>query len=252
LCELALSETIHPVKKIIDPKILSAAKKVSGKRAKAVIDFIIENEIVTTTDLEKMGYIHPPRAVRDVRENGIPIETLRVKDSNGKSIAAYRFGDASLIQDFKLGGRKIFPKNLKTELYSKQSGKCAICGESYDSTFFQIDHRVPYEFMGDGKDDLAIDDFMLLCASCNRKKARATETVCANTCYKSNNIEIIKSCFWASPESYTHIGMEKIRIEELVWKGDLEVGQHDKLVQMAHDTNKSIQTLIKEAVSNLF
>ncbi len=166
----------------IDPKIKKIIAMVKGKRALAVINHIEKYGVVTTEDLEKMGYIHPPRAVRDVRENGVPIKTVRIKRKDGKSIAAYTFGDPAEIQNFKLGGRQIFSKEFKKKLFDKQEGRCAICSEKYDPIFLQIDHRVPYEFMGDGKSEFNLDDFMLLCATCNRKKDRATE-ICAKTCF---------------------------------------------------------------------
>lgn len=54
------------------------------------------------------GYEHAPRAARDVRELGIPLETYKIKDSTGKSIAAYRFGD------WEEAKRKIsYPKHLE-------------------------------------------------------------------------------------------------------------------------------------------
>ncbi len=71
----------------IDPKIKKIITMVKGKRVLAVINHIEKHGLVTTEDLEKMGYIHPPRAVRDVRENGVPIKTIRVKRKDGKSIA---------------------------------------------------------------------------------------------------------------------------------------------------------------------
>lgn len=46
----------------IDPKIKKIIAMVKGKRALAVIRHIEKYGLVTTEDLEKMGYIHPPRA----------------------------------------------------------------------------------------------------------------------------------------------------------------------------------------------
>lgn len=232
----------------IDPKIRIAAKKIKSKRARAVIDFILKHGIVTTEDLEKMGYVHPPRAVRDVRENGIPIETTRVKGVNGKSIAAYKFGDPAKIQEFKLGGRSVFSKEFKAALLKKQDGRCAICNERYDEKFLQIDHRIPYEFSGDnGK--LEPDDFMLLCAECNRKKDRATETGCKNTCFKSGDPKIMKSCFWASPENYTHICMEPIRRADIVWKGE-ETKDFDLIEKKAGAAKELLPEYIKRRLKD--
>ena len=232
----------------IDPKIRKIVKKVSSKRARAVIDFILKHGVVTTEDLEKMGYVHPPRAVRDVRENGIPIETIRIKGINGKSIAAYKFGDLTKIQDFKLGGRSVFSKEFKADLMKRQDGRCAICNERYDEKFMQIDHRIPYEFSGDNA-KLELDDFMLLCAECNRKKDRATETGCKNTCFKSGDPKIMKSCFWASPENYTHICMEPIRRADIVWKGD-EAKDFDILEKKARTTKEPLPEYIKRRLKD--
>ncbi len=231
----------------IDPKIKKIIAMVKGKRALAVISYIEKYGMVTTEDLEKMGYIHPPRAVRDVRENGIPIRMTRVKRKDGKSIAAYTFGDPAEIQDFKLGGRKVFSKEFKKNLFNRQEGRCAICSEKYDPIFLQIDHRIPYDFMGDSKSEFNLNDFMLLCATCNRKKDKATE-ICAKTCFKTKNLKIIRSCFWASPENYTHICMEPIRRAEIVWKGS-EVKSFDRLAKKAKVKGKNIGSYIKNLLS---
>jgi len=232
----------------IDKKLLAATKKVTGKRARAVIDFIIKHGIITTEDLEKMGYLHPPRAVRDVRENGIPIETTRVKGSNGKSIAAYKFGDPTKIEAFKLGGRSTFSKEFKSALLKIQGGKCAICNEIYDKKYLQIDHRVPYQFSGDTI-ELNTKEFMLLCAECNRKKDRATEIGCSKTCFKTNDIKVIKSCFWASPENYSHICMEPIRRMELAWTGK-DVKDYDELAKLAKSKKVAPQDIIKQQLKD--
>lgn len=69
-------------------EFLQKLQSVTNKRAKVVIDHILERGYITTEELEKKyGYSHPPRAARDVREQGIPLETFRVKSSDGRSIA---------------------------------------------------------------------------------------------------------------------------------------------------------------------
>ena len=66
---------------------------VTNKRARFVIDTILKNGYCSTEDLKNGGYEHAPRAARDVRELGIPLQTFKIKDSAGKNIAAYKFGD---------------------------------------------------------------------------------------------------------------------------------------------------------------
>ena len=61
-------------------KFIEKCKAVSAKRPKTVIDHILKYGFITTEDLkEKYGYNHPPRAARDVREQGIPLNTFRVQ-----------------------------------------------------------------------------------------------------------------------------------------------------------------------------
>ena len=77
----------------LSQEFIDVLKAVTKKRARFVIDTILEKGYCSTEDLKNAGYEHAPRAARDVRELGIPLETYKIKDSTGKSIAAYRFGD---------------------------------------------------------------------------------------------------------------------------------------------------------------
>jgi hypothetical protein len=75
---------------------IQLCQSVTAKRPKAVISHILQHGFVTTEELKNIyGYNHPPRAARDVREHGIPLNTFRVTGSDGKKIAAYKFGDVS-------------------------------------------------------------------------------------------------------------------------------------------------------------
>jgi hypothetical protein len=103
-------------------EFLKLAESITNKRAKIVIDHILKHGFITTEDLEKTyGYNHPPRAARDVREAGIPLETFKAKSANGKSIAAYRFGDLSKIRNNRVDGRQIFSKEFKKSLNTRYS-----------------------------------------------------------------------------------------------------------------------------------
>ena len=70
-------------------KVLDA---VTNRRARVVIDTILEKGYCTTEDLKNQGYEHATRTARDVRELGILLETFKSKDCSEKSIAAYKFG----------------------------------------------------------------------------------------------------------------------------------------------------------------
>ena len=61
-------------------EFLEQIMSITNKRAKIVIEHIMKYGFITTEDLETTyGYNHPPRAARDVREAGIPLETFTVK-----------------------------------------------------------------------------------------------------------------------------------------------------------------------------
>ncbi len=147
----------------IDKKLLEAAKKITKKRPKIVIDHIIKYGFISTEELkETYGYNHPPRAARDVREEGIPLETFKVTSSDGRKIGAYRFGNPKDVEHHKLGGRKTFSKAFKKELITEYGERCAITAEAYQERYLQIDHRVPYEVAGDDVDTANnISKFML-------------------------------------------------------------------------------------------
>jgi hypothetical protein len=197
------------------PALLELCLSVTAKRPKTVIDHILEHGFITTEELkEKYGYNHPPRAVRDVRENGIPVETFRVTGSDGRSIAAYRFGELENQAIRKRAGRTGLSKKLKDGLIEKHGCKCFIYLETLGEQDLQIDHRVPFEVDGDGDGgEWNIDDFMLLSASANRAKSWSCEH-CENWRITKDK-SICISCYWAYPENYSHIAMKPMRRVDL-------------------------------------
>lgn len=158
-------------------EFIKLCKKVHAKRPRTVIDHILKHGFITTQELkDKYGYNHPPRAARDVKENGIPIVMFRVEEKDGRKIAAYRFGDPQKARFGKQMGRTVFTKELKRELIKKFGAKCAIYLEPFSERDLQIDHRIPFEVIGDSlKAGLHIEDYMLLCGSANRAKSWSCE-----------------------------------------------------------------------------
>lgn len=77
---------------------LNKLNAIKDKRPSTVIKHIIEHGYITTEELtNNYGYEHAPRAARDVRERGINLKTYRVKSSDGRTIAAYKFGNPIFI-----------------------------------------------------------------------------------------------------------------------------------------------------------
>lgn len=223
---------------------IQLCQSVTAKRPKAVIDHILQYGFITTEDLkERYGYNHPPRAARDVREHGIPLETFRVTGSDGRKIAAYRFGAVSKARFSRLSGRTGLSKQIKDELIGKYGCKCFIYLEEVDKRELQIDHRVPFEV--DGEPELEPESFMLLCGSANRAKSWSCEH-----CENWNSIKdksICLSCYWAYPENYTHIAMRQVRRIDLMWEGE-DVEIYERLKQLAVSLEKEIPEFIKEII----
>ncbi len=104
---------------------LARLHAVTGKRPKTVIDHILKFGQITTEDLKDLyGYAHPPRAIKDVTDLGIPIERHSVKAQDGRTIAAYRFGDPTAVRSAVHGGRTNFPKRFKQQLIDRDGTKC--------------------------------------------------------------------------------------------------------------------------------
>lgn len=226
------------------PEFLALLKSVTAKRPKTVIDHILAHGSITTEELKnKYGYNHPPRAIRDVREHGIPIVTDRVKGSDGRKIAIYKFGEFKKESIKKFTGRTAFSKELKQVLIDRYGSKCFIYNEIMDERDLQIDHRVPYEVGGDSEGELNPDDFMLLSASANRAKSWSCEN-CSNW-NNEKDVRICLSCYWAFPENYTHIAQKQIRRVDLIWQGK-EIFVYEALKEKSTKLDKEIQEIIKD------
>ena len=221
---------------------LDLLESVTAKRPRTVIQHILKHGFITSEELkDKYGYNHPPRAVRDVREHGIPLVTYRVKGSDGKTIAAYRFGNPSDAKNnlSKAAGRTALSKALKQSLIEKYGSKCFACLETMDESVLQVDHRIPYEIGGE-HDENDIDYYMLLSPSANRAKSW--------TCEHCKNWEIKDSsfclrCFWAHPENYDHVAGKYERIISLVFTGD-EIEDYNKLINLSGE--EKAQEAIKQ------
>ncbi|MBI5143294.1 MAG: HNH endonuclease [Nitrospirae bacterium] len=226
-------------------EFIDLCRSVTAKRPKTVIDHILAHGFITTEELKgNYGYNHPPRAVRDVREHGIPLETFRVTGSDGRSIAAYRFGDVKHVRFRQLSGRTGLSRKIRDALVGKHGCRCFIFLEDMDAVNLQIDHRVPFEVGGDGEENkLDPDDFMLLCASANRAKSWSCEH-CENWNVAKDRT-ICMTCYWAYPENYSHIAMRQIRRLDIVWQGN-EVDVYDKLKATAREMEKEMPFVVKE------
>ena len=225
-------------------EFLDFLNSITAKRARTVIQHIIKHGFITSEELkDAYGYDHPPRAVRDVREHGVPIVTYRITGNNGRSIAAYKFGNPNEVSNklSKASGRTVLAKALKQALIDKYGSKCFVYFEDMDGTILQIDHRVPYEIDGE-QDNQDIDVFMLLSPSANRAKSWTCEH-CENWAKKDKAFCI--RCFWAHPENYDHIAGRYEKMISIVFTGD-EIEDYNKLISLTG--KESAQNLIKRII----
>ncbi|MDR1218166.1 MAG: hypothetical protein LBK73_00985 [Treponema sp.] len=227
-------------------EFLDLLHSVTAKRPKTVIDHILKYGFITTEDLkEKYGYNHPPRAVRDVKEYGIPVEMYRVEGSDGRKIAAYKFGTFSPEMLYRISGRTALSKKIKGELIALYGAKCFIYNEIMDENDLQIDHRVPFEVGGDFVAEQEPEYYMLLSPSANRLKSWACEK-CENWNNKKDK-NICLTCYWAYPDNYEHIAMFQIRRIDIIFKGN-EISVYDALKEQATNENKEIQEIVKKLI----
>lgn len=225
-------------------EFLDLLQSVTAKRPQTVIQHILEHGFVTSEELKNIyGYNHPPRAVRDVREYGIPIITYRVIGADGKNIAAYKFGNPEDVKSnvSKASGRTALSKALKRALIEKYGAKCFIYLETMDESVLQVDHRIPYEIGGECDED-NIDYYMLLSPSANRAKSWTCEH-CVN--WERKDVSFCLKCFWANPENYEHVAGKYERVITLVFTGN-EIEDYYKLIELSG--KEKAQEVIKRII----
>lgn len=238
-----------PTRAKLSKELIKRLKAVKSKRPRTVIEHIVQHGFITTEELrQKYGYNDPRRAAMDVRDQGIPIESFRVKGSDGRSIAAYRFGDLSQIRRGFLGGRRAFSKVFKDELVAVNGCRCYICLQPYEQRYLQIDHRIPYQVHGDvAFEEQDIRSYALLCGSCNRAKSWSCEH-----CPNFTDLKLpatCAACYWTSPEAYEHVATRDARRLEVVWLGE-GTQDFDRLKVRAVAANEDMPEYVRRVLRN--
>lgn len=203
--------------------------------------------MISTDELAGVGYTHPARAARDVREQGIPLDTNRVKSAKtGRMIGAYVFANPDKIKGGRIGGRRAFSKQFKDDLIARYGEADTITGERLDARYLQIDHRIPHEVAGDGAgNNLDVEDYMLIDAANQRAKSWSCEH-CRNL-LEIKDPAICSACYWGFPEAYKHVAMKPERRTDVVWQG-AEVAQFDAMRERAQALGVTPAQLIKSLV----
>jgi len=223
---------------------LDLLNSVESKRPRTVIQHILRHGFITSQELkDTYGYNHPPRAARDVREYGVPLVTYRIAGIDGRSIAAYKFGNPNEAKNIlsKSAGRTVLSKALKQALIEKYGSKCFVYFEPMDENLLQVDHRIPYEISGE-QDEQNFELYMLLSPSANRAKSWTCEH-CENRERKEPTFCV--KCFWAYPENYEHIAGKQQRMVSVIFTGD-EIEDYCKLIAISGI--EKAQQLIKQII----
>ena len=178
----------------------------------------------------------------------MPLVMYRVKSEDGRSIGAYRFGDLTKASDAiaKEKGRTVLSKALKSALIEKYGSKCFVYSQYMDERLLQVDHRIPYEIGGEQGDN--IEHYMLLSPSANRAKSWTCEH-CPN--WNNKDASFCIGCFWASPETYTHIaGIEQRRI--VVNFTGKEIKDYNELIDLVglEKAEQTIKQIIRQYLPN--
>ncbi|MEW4329177.1 HNH endonuclease signature motif containing protein [Rossellomorea marisflavi] len=69
----------------------------------------------------------------------------------------------------KSGIRKKYPKSVRDGLLIQQDFKCNICGKDIGTNKSELDHIIPWDYVGD---EIA-DNLQLLCCNCNERKGKS-------------------------------------------------------------------------------
>jgi len=194
---------------VSEPSILrveSAIAIASLRPLRVLFECCTNNGISTEELTRKYGYNQPPRAARDLRELGFDVITKPARTTDGRRMVIY------YIENFEVAstaaGRKTFTKSEKTALITRDGERCFFCRGSFRPNELQIDHRVPFEVVGNALHErLGIGALVLACSSCNRSKSWSCEG-CKN--FTAKSLDICSSCYWNDPDKYNHVAERSV------------------------------------------
>lgn len=233
-----------PTRSDLDPELVSDIIKRTSGRSRVLVEHILDHGYITTVMLASLGYDHPPRAAADVRDRGIPLQTV-VETVDGKRIGHYRFPD-NLELDRDASGRIAVPIKFQREVLKHYGVIDIFTGVAWDSGQLQIDHRVPFRISGDPKKPFDIADFMPVSPAMNRVKSWVCEA-CPN--WNEKSLATCNSCYWAGPDrSYEHVATIPERRLDLVWQAH-EVQEFERLLEHSSDRGITVAFLAKQLIA---
>ena len=186
-------------------RIEEALSNATLRPLRVLYECCVNDGVSTETLTSKYGYNQPPRAARDVRELGFNLKSTVGRTQDGRRMAVYSIDNFDSFSAKE--GRQLFAKQEKTALFSRHSGKCFYCSGGFSSSELQIDHRIPFEIVGNKLHaEEGLDALILVCSSCNRSKSWSCES-CEN--FSKKNEDQCRKCYWFDPDNYLHVGGKK-------------------------------------------
>jgi len=232
---------IGPTAVDLDDAVINEMLERTSGRSRHVVEQILKHGYVTTTKLASLDYDHPPRAARDVRDRGIPLETV-MKEVDGKKVAHYRFPDPPIVLDRTASGRLAISKQFRQDVIDHYGQRDIFTGMFAESGELQIDHRIPFHISGDPTHPFSILHFMPISAAMNRVKSWACEA-CPN--WDMRQASICEQCYWAGPDRpYEHVATLPTRRLDIVWQAE-EVEEFDRLHAHSDESGVEIRTAAK-------
>lgn len=234
-----------PTRDDLTPELVNKLIELTAGRSRVVVEHILDNGYITTLQLSELGYEHPPRAAADVRDRGIPLQTVR-KAIDGKQVGHYRFPDDLDQLDQTSRGRISISKKFRKEVLEYYGEIDIFTRAATSPREIQIDHRIPYRISGDPRQPFEVENFMPVSAAMNRAKSWECEA-CPN--WEERVVEVCESCYWAIPDrSYQHVATIPVRRLDITWQGENEIIEFDHLLQMSQDEELDMAALIKKMI----
>lgn len=224
-------------------------------RAKAAADLLMEKGVITKYDFEEthVPVSQAPRAIRDLKDHGIPIETLRkisVPQAKTK-VNRYTLGSIDNINTSMRYGRMYDPTGMKEKLAKLHGDVCVFCGKKLTAKDRELDHKLPVNIFGDLSpvERLNPDNYQLVCRGCNRLKREATSHGAFDD--QREGMDIVKQNYWYDPVQYRKNRDDRLYAHNvIVWNTSKDIQAYKQISQYAKDSSKSFQEALKD-IANL-
>jgi hypothetical protein len=207
-------------------------------REKGVLAIYLRQGFITKQDCTDAGF--DVVVTRDLTKHG-----LVFGDQGGRIYLDFGLSNERLASS--TGGFQTLPARKRDEFLRESHLTCALCRCQFEKKRLCGDHRVPHRVAGNRlTEQEGMLAYQVLCYTCNNRKQKAC-AACPNQQTK-RDIEMCRSCFWAYPDTYTHVAGQPERRLEIVLQG-LEADV--LLTRLQESARANGRTLSKEVIERL-